>query len=38
LLMNGNEPGSISVADLAVALLDEVEQPQHIRQRFTLAY
>lgn len=38
LLMNGNEPGSISVADLAVAVLDEVEQPQHIRQRFTLAY
>lgn len=38
LLMNGEEPGSISVADLAVAMLDEVEQPQHVRQRFTLAY
>ncbi|QMV62489.1 NAD(P)-dependent oxidoreductase [Pseudomonas berkeleyensis] len=38
LLMNGDEPGSISVADLAVALIDEAEQPQHIRQRFTLAY
>ena len=38
LLSNGDEPGSISVADLAVALLDETEQPQHIRQRFTLAY
>ena len=38
LLMNGNAPGQISVADLAVALLDETEQPQHIRQRFTLAY
>lgn len=38
LLMNGDEPGSVSVADLAVALIDEVEQPQHIRQRFTLAY
>ncbi|MDG1581459.1 NAD(P)-dependent oxidoreductase [Pseudomonas sp. GOM6] len=38
LLMNGNAPGHISVADLAVALLDETEQPQHIRQRFTLAY
>lgn len=38
LLMQGNEPGHISVADLAVALLDEIEQPQHIRQRFTLAY
>lgn len=38
LLNNGTEPGSISVADLAVALIDETEQPQHIRQRFTLAY
>lgn len=38
LLMNGDEPGSVSVADLAVALIDEAEQPQHIRQRFTLAY
>lgn len=38
LLMNGDEPGSISVADLAVALIDEAEQPQHVRQRFTLAY
>ncbi|GIZ11535.1 NAD(P)-dependent oxidoreductase [Pseudomonas sp. NCCP-436] len=38
LLMNGDKPGSISVADLAVALLDEAEQPQHVRQRFTLAY
>ena len=38
LLMNGDEPGSISVADLAVALIDEAERPQHIRQRFTVAY
>ncbi|MBD9485551.1 NAD(P)-dependent oxidoreductase [Pseudomonas sp. PDM14] len=38
LLMNGEEPARISVADLAVALLDETEQPQHIRQRFTVAY
>ncbi len=38
LLMNGDEPGSVSVADLAVALIDEAEQPQHVRQRFTLAY
>jgi len=28
----------ISAEDYAVALLDEVEKPQHIRQRFTLAY
>lgn len=38
LLMNGDEPARISVADLAAALLDETEQPQHIRQRFTVAY
>ncbi|KQR45880.1 NAD(P)-dependent oxidoreductase [Acidovorax sp. Leaf160] len=37
-LMNGAEPGSISVADLAVALVDEVEAPQHVRQRFTVAH
>ena len=28
----------ISNGDYAVAMLDEVEQPQHINQRFTLAY
>jgi putative NADH-flavin reductase len=35
-----NESGRsiISVEDLAVAVLDEIEQPQHIRQRFTVAY
>ena len=38
LLLNDGQPGRISVADLAVALLDETEQPQHLRQRFTLAY
>ncbi|MDG9924586.1 MULTISPECIES: NAD(P)-dependent oxidoreductase [unclassified Pseudomonas] len=38
LLMDGDAPAPISVADLAVALLDEAEQPQHIRQRFTVAY
>jgi putative NADH-flavin reductase len=38
LLMDGDAPAHISVADLAVALLDEAEQPQHIRQRFTVAY
>lgn len=31
-------PGRISVEDLAHALLNEVEQPQHTRQRFTLSY
>jgi putative NADH-flavin reductase len=28
----------ISVADLAVALVDEGKRPQHARQRFTVAY
>ncbi|NYF78544.1 NAD(P)-dependent oxidoreductase [Granulicella arctica] len=28
----------ISAEDYAVALVDEMEQPKHIRQRFTLAY
>ena len=38
LLMNGEAPAGISVADLAVAIIDELEQPQHIRQRFTVGY
>lgn len=38
MLMSGDEPGSISTADLAVAIVNEVELPQHIRQRFTAAY
>ncbi|NMM78982.1 3-beta hydroxysteroid dehydrogenase [Rhodococcus sp. SRB_17] len=37
-LMNGDQPGSISVADLAVALVDEAEKPRHLRQRFTVAH
>ena len=36
-LMNGDQPGRISVADLAVALVDELEDPQHVRARFTVA-
>lgn len=38
LLMNGEHPASISVADLAVAIVDEIENPQHVRQQFTAAY
>ena len=38
LLMNGDAPASITVADLAVAILDELEHPQHLRQRFTVGY
>lgn len=32
------KPGGISVSDLAVAVVDEAEHPQHIRRRFTVAY
>jgi uncharacterized protein len=28
----------ISMEDYAIALLDEIEQPKHLRQRFTVAY
>jgi len=38
LLMEGQAPGRISTADYAVAMLDEVENPKHIRRRFTAAY
>ncbi len=35
--MNGDQPGSISVADLAVAMVDELETPRHVQKRFTVA-
>ncbi|CAD5107249.1 NAD(P)-dependent oxidoreductase [Zestomonas carbonaria] len=38
LLMNGDAPANISVADLAVAIVDELENPQHLRRRFTVGY
>lgn len=31
-------PSTISMEDLSVALVDELEQPRHIRQRFSIAY
>ena len=37
-LMNGDKPGNISVEDLAVAIVDELEMPRHLQRRFTLAY
>ena len=37
LLMDGEQPAHISVEDLAVAVLDEIERPQHSRRRFTAA-
>ena len=37
LLMAGEQPAGISVADLAVAIVDEIERPRHLRARFTVA-
>lgn len=36
-LMDGDTPAGISVADLAVAIVDEVEQGRYLKQRFTVA-
>lgn len=33
----GEAPSGISVADLAVTITDELEQPRHIQKRFTVA-
>ncbi len=37
-LMTGDQPAGISVADLAVAIVDEIETPRHLKRRFTVAY
>lgn len=37
LLMDADQPAGISVADLAVAIADEIERPGHLRARFTVA-
>jgi putative NADH-flavin reductase len=37
LLMDGAQPAGITVSDLAVAIVDEIEAPKHHRQRFTVA-
>lgn len=37
LLMAGDTPAGISVADLAVAIADDVERKAHLHQRFTVA-
>ena len=37
-LNTGDGPGTISVADLAVAVVDELEAPKHIGKRFTIAW
>ena len=33
----GDQPAGISVPDLAVAIVDEIEQPRHLQRRFTVA-
>jgi len=38
LLVDERGNSHISVADFAVAMIDEVERPQHSRQRFTVGY
>lgn len=37
LLMDGAQPAGIAVTDLALAIVDEIEQPRHVRARFTVA-
>lgn len=37
LLMDGDKPAGISVADLAVAIVDEIESGLKLKQRFTVA-
>ena len=38
LLIDGKGNSSISFADFAIALIDELERPAHSRQRFTVGY
>jgi putative NADH-flavin reductase len=38
LLVDAKGESEISAEDYAIALLDEVEKPQHVQQRFTVAY
>jgi putative NADH-flavin reductase len=38
LLVDGKGDSRISAEDFAVAFLDEIEKPAHLRQRFTVAY
>lgn len=38
LLKDEQGQSQISMEDYAIAMLDEIEQPRHLRQRFTVAY
>lgn len=37
-VLDENGRSIISVEDMAIAIMDEIETPKHIRQRFTVAY
>ena len=37
-LLTTDKGSSISFEDYAIALVDELERPRHIRQRFTVGY
>lgn len=37
-LLTGENGSSISFEDFAIAMIDELEAPQHIRERFTVGY
>jgi putative NADH-flavin reductase len=38
LLVDASGHSGISVEDYAVAMIDELEKPAHVRQRFTVGY
>ena len=38
LLIDKDGNSSISMEDYAIALVDEIENPKHIKQRFTVGY
>jgi putative NADH-flavin reductase len=38
LMKNAQGESRISVEDYAMAMIDEVEKPQHVRRRFTVGY
>jgi putative NADH-flavin reductase len=38
LIRDANGASRISVEDYAMAMIDEVEKPKHIRRRFTVGY
>jgi putative NADH-flavin reductase len=38
MLTDTNGQSRISIQDYAMAMIDEVERPAHVRQRFTVGY